>query len=74
MTSAPANPHVCSHCRESIQEGERWEYTKGAYPISAPEDTKERIHSRCVAQLLRETIAAFARVPEEQRDPITFEI
>jgi hypothetical protein len=72
--SSGAGPHLCTLCGESISEGGRWAYAAGTYPIGTPENMKRRVHSGCVAQLLRETLAAFARVPESKRDEITFEI
>ena len=70
MQPAPA----CAICEKHIPEGERWEYEKGAYPIGTPEGDKRRVHTACVAQLIRETLAAFARVPEDKREELTFEI
>jgi hypothetical protein len=73
-------PHRCTRCNEPITEGERWEYTQGA-PRFGEEQTAPRIHSRCMATLIKETLAAFARVPEDKQDDplgrrsqITFEI
>ncbi len=65
---------ICKLCGETISEGQRWEYAEGAYPVGTPEQAKQRVHGACVAKLLRETLAAFARVPEGKRDTITFEI
>lgn len=65
--------HLCIRCAEPITEGERWEYSQG-YAAYGQEQTARRIHSRCVAELLRETLRAFARVPEDKREEITFEI
>lgn len=67
-------PPTCKQCGQLITEGQRWEYWKGAYPVGTPESAKERIHGACVSALLRETLAAFARVPEDRRDEITFEV
>lgn len=66
-------PHRCERCHEPISEGERWEYYHGA-PRVGEEKSAARIHARCVAALLKETLAAFARVPEDKREHIFFEI
>ena len=67
-------PHACALCEQPIRQGEQWEYEQGAYPVGTPESAKRRVHARCVAALIRETLAAFTRVPEDRRDEITFEI
>lgn len=68
------NAPTCAMCKKPIPEGQSWEYEKGAYPIGTPEGDKRRVHSACVAQLIRETLAAFASVPEDKREAVTFEI
>lgn len=65
--------HTCTHCGEPITTDQRWEYTRGGVGDEG-RDAAPRIHSACVAVLLRKAIAALARVPEHQRETFTFEI
>jgi len=58
----------CALCEQPITEGERWEYERGAYPVGTSESAKRRVHSRCVAALIREALELFARVPEDERE------
>lgn len=65
--------HTCTRCGDLITGGARWEYTQGA-PRYGEAETAPRIHSQCVAELLREVIACLARVPEHEREAFSIEI
>ena len=64
---------ICAFCQDPIRQDERWEYWK-AYPVGTPEHEKRRIHGRCFSQLLRQTIEALARIPEDKREEVYFDI
>lgn len=58
--------HVCKFCGNVIAPIEAWEYYK-PYPVGTPEAMKERVHSYCVARLVRDTLKLMAKVSEDRR-------
>ncbi len=59
--------HTCHRCGQVIAAGQGWEYLT-SYSVRTPEAAKQRVHSACVAQQLREVLTALAQVPEMDWD------
>lgn len=65
---------ICKLCQQPVIDGQCWEWYHGSYPVGTPEEAKEPVHCRCVAQLTREVLQGLGRVPEAERDQMTFEV
>ena len=63
----------CKLCSEMITDAERWEYTR-LYAVETPEVLKQRVHNRCVTAQVREVLRLMARVPEDERNEIYFDL